>query len=73
MRRVKKLVIRLNSAEREAVRRLAQVERLPASTLARRLLLQEADRRGLGSERENLERKVLHAAGIDLERQGAER
>ena len=67
MRRMKKLVIRLNSAEREAVRRLAQVERLPASTLARRLLLKEADRRGLASERENLEQELLRAAGITPE------
>jgi len=33
--------------ERTAINRLAEVEQLPASTLARRMLLQEAQRRGL--------------------------
>ena len=47
MCRTEKLVIRLNESERAAINRLAQVERLPASTLARRLLLHEVDRRGL--------------------------
>jgi len=48
MYREDRLVIRLSDAERAAIERLAQVERLPASTLARRMLLHEADRRGLG-------------------------
>jgi hypothetical protein len=47
MGREDKLVIRLSTAEREAIDRLAQVERLPASTLARKMLLCEVDRRGL--------------------------
>ena len=47
MNRADKLVIRLNEAEKTAIGRLAQVERLPASTLARRLLLKKVDERGL--------------------------
>jgi len=47
MYRTKRLVIRLHKAEHEIISRLARVERLPASTLARRLLLHEAERRGL--------------------------
>lgn len=49
MGREDKLVIRLSTTERKAIDRLAQVERLPASTLARRMLLREVDRRGLWS------------------------
>jgi hypothetical protein len=45
MYRSKKLVIRLTDQEEDAVNRLAQVECLPASTLARRLLLLEASKR----------------------------
>jgi len=45
MYRGNRLVIRLSATEREAVTRLAELERLPASTLARRLLLKEAERR----------------------------
>ena len=41
------LAIRLDQDERAIVWRLAQAERLPASTLARQLLLKEAERRGL--------------------------
>ncbi|MBN1815433.1 MAG: hypothetical protein JXA14_26610 [Anaerolineae bacterium] len=47
MYREDRLVIRLSDAERAAIERLAQAERLPASTLARSMLLQEVDRRGL--------------------------
>jgi hypothetical protein len=47
MYRAYRLVIRLNKTERAAIDNLARVERLPASTLARRLLLREADRHGL--------------------------
>ena len=47
MERTDRLVIRLSKVERAAVDRLAQAERLPASTLARRMLLKEADRRCL--------------------------
>jgi hypothetical protein len=47
MGREDKLVIRLSTAERAAIDRLAQAERLPAATLARRMLLCEIDRRGL--------------------------
>jgi hypothetical protein len=49
MGRQDKLVIRLSAAERAAIDRLAQVERLPASTLARSMLLREVDCRGLWS------------------------
>ena len=44
MYRNDKLVIRLNDHEAATVARLAEAERLPASTLARRLLLLEAER-----------------------------
>ena len=47
MYRGKRLVIRLNRVERATINKLAAIEQLPASTLARRLLLQEADKRGL--------------------------
>jgi len=47
MYRTERLVIRLSKAEHTAISELARVERLAASTLARRLLLMEADRRGL--------------------------
>lgn len=47
MYRENRLVIKLSDSERAAIERLAQLERLPASTLARRMLLQEVDRRGL--------------------------
>ncbi len=43
MYRGQKLVIRLTPAEQETIRRLAEAERLPASTLARAILLKEAD------------------------------
>jgi len=45
--RKQKLVVRLTAAERRAINALAAIEKLPPSTLARRLLLQEIDRRGL--------------------------
>lgn len=44
MMRTERLVIRLNRAEAAAVDRLAEAERLPVSTLARRLLLLEAEK-----------------------------
>jgi hypothetical protein len=47
LKRNTRLTIRLTEAERGAVDALAQAERLPTSTLARRLLLLEADERGL--------------------------
>lgn len=47
MYRTEKLIIRLNKVERAAIHRLARMERLPVSTMARRLLLAEADERGL--------------------------
>ena len=49
MGREDKLVIRLSTAERAAIDRLAQVERLPAATLVRSMLLREVDCRGLWS------------------------
>lgn len=39
--------IRLNARELAIVERLALLEKLPASTLARRMLLMEAERRGI--------------------------
>ena len=47
MYRDERLVVRMNRAEKDVVERLARVEHLPASTLARRLLLNEAERHGL--------------------------
>jgi predicted transcriptional regulator len=55
MRRRRKLTIRLSRDERAAVDALAQAERLPTSTLARRLLLLAVDRRGLWPSAENEE------------------
>jgi len=45
--RTEKIVVRLNAAELRAVKMLADLEKLPPSTLARRLLLKEADKYGL--------------------------
>ena len=47
MRRSRRLVITLSTVEQHAIAGLARAEKLPPSTLARRLLLLEADRRGL--------------------------
>ena len=47
MYRVHKLIVRLGKEEQAAIQRLAEAERLPTSTLARRLLLQEVDRKEL--------------------------
>lgn len=47
MQRRSRLTIRLSKSERLAVDALADAERLPTSTLARRLLLLEAERKGL--------------------------
>lgn len=44
-KRLSILAIRLSRRERETVEELARFEKLPASTLARRLLLKEAERR----------------------------
>jgi hypothetical protein len=47
MNRAYGLVIRLNGAEKLATTQLAQVERLPASTLSPRLSLKDVKRCGL--------------------------
>ena len=47
MYRSERLVVRLSKIERQAVARLAKAERLPASTLARKMLLDKAEHRGL--------------------------
>ena len=47
MYRTEALVIKLNKTERAAIEKLAKAERLPTSTMARRLLLGEAEQRGL--------------------------
>ena len=47
MLRTNMLVIRLTQIERATINSLAESEKLPVSTFARRLLLKEADRRGL--------------------------
>lgn len=47
MNRVRRLVIRLSQEEFEAVDRMARARRLPISTLARVLLLQETDKQDL--------------------------
>ena len=43
MYRSEKLVIRLTVTEREQIMRLAEAERIPPSTLARSILLKQAD------------------------------
>jgi hypothetical protein len=48
--RENRMVIKLNTNEKEAIARLAKVVRLPPSTLARKMLLDEAERRGLLAE-----------------------
>ena len=47
MARDNRFVILLNDGERETIEALARVEKLPASTLARRRLLFEAEMRGI--------------------------
>lgn len=47
MKRDNVLVIRLTKGERQRVEALAQVEKLPISTLVRRRLMFECERRGL--------------------------
>jgi hypothetical protein len=47
MVRENRFVILLTETERQTVEALAQVEKLPASTLARQRLLLEAERRGI--------------------------
>jgi hypothetical protein len=47
MYKSERLVVRLDKVERASVERLAQFESLPPSTLARYLLLREAEKRGL--------------------------
>ena len=42
-----RMVIKLRADEKEAIARLAELVRLPPSTLARKLLLDEADQRGV--------------------------
>jgi len=59
--RSKRLVVRLDANEQRAILRLAKAERLPASTLARRLLLQEADRRGLCLAGQKADEEKEHA------------
>ena len=44
MYRSEKLVIRLTVAERGQIMRLAEAERIPPSTLARSILLKQAER-----------------------------
>ncbi|KXK20465.1 MAG: hypothetical protein UZ15_CFX003001690 [Chloroflexi bacterium OLB15] len=47
MIRDNRFVILLNETERQAIEMLARIEKLPASTLARRCLLLEAEQRGV--------------------------
>lgn len=47
MARENRFVILLTEGERQTVEALAQLEKLPASTLARRCLLFEAEQRGI--------------------------
>ena len=47
MARENRFVILLTEGERQTVEALARVEKLPASTLARRRLLLEAEQRGI--------------------------
>jgi len=59
--RSKRLVVRLDANEQCAILSLAKAERLPVSTLARRLLLEEADRRGLCSREVDRKQGAGHA------------
>jgi hypothetical protein len=47
MNRENVLAVRLTESERQVIETLAKVEKLPASTLARRRLLLEAENRGI--------------------------
>ncbi len=47
MNRENVLAVRLTERERQMVEALAKIEKLPASTLARRRLLFEAEQRGV--------------------------
>ena len=51
--RKKHFVIMVHDREREAIDRLAEMERLPSSTFARVYLLKEAERRGLLEKNHN--------------------
>lgn len=52
MPRSERFVILLTKREAETIGALADAERLPASTAARRLLLEEAEKRGLSARAE---------------------
>ena len=50
MIRTERLVVRLSKSEREEIDALAQDKRLPASTMARAILLREAAARASGEK-----------------------
>ena len=52
MYRTKRLVVRLSNEESQIINRLARAERLPVSTLTRRLLLCEAEKKNFGNDDE---------------------
>lgn len=60
MPRTERLVIKLSKAERTAIDRLARAEYLPTSTLARKILLIEARRRGVWPAQNAEGGRVLH-------------
>ena len=61
MTRKNRFVILLTDAERQSIDALAEAEMLPASTLARRCLLMEAEQRGVVSSRvANANRASVH-------------
>ncbi len=77
MERRERIAILLLPAHRKAIERIAEADGEPMSVVLRRLVREEARERGLWPEAQaqgqpQEARQVLRAAGIDLERQGAE-
>ncbi len=70
MYRDERLVIRLHKSERQAIERYAKTVNIPASTVARAMLLNEAERLGLGCNR-NIESERLNASNDVNSRQGS--
>ena len=61
MARHNRFVILVSERERQAIETLAQIEKLPASTLARKRLLTEAEARGIFMAKGNGDAQVSEA------------
>jgi hypothetical protein len=62
MARENRFVILLDETERQVIEALARIEKLPASTLARRRLLFEAEQRGIVPRYvEKTNQEIVHA------------